>query len=216
MYEKFMIFNVSSKSRHSTSGATFYNFENDVDLNSDLLIGLSPTNYHCFLLCKNFEYHPSLSMRKSRMLTKKNQVIRACIFFRISGLSMDQVNLVEKELLKQVKRRTESCHLGVYDFLASTIGMSSKYSQQELRYHPSRFIESFLENQIKFLKCPKAKIDVFLVRDLDLIQTMADIKKYERKFFVGYFASFLLHKFYTFFKISGSYKVSIELRTILD
>jgi len=118
-----MINDLSEHAVISTSGATFYDYANLADLETSVIVGLSPTNYHTFLLCKNIEYHPSLSIREARLLKRKNSVVRACVFIHFYNLEKAQVDAINQRIYEQIREKTGSCHMGVYKILQDTIGL---------------------------------------------------------------------------------------------
>ena len=54
------VFHEVTKSDGSNEGIWY--FGNKLTIENELIIGFSPTNYHCFIICGSQEFHPRFSI----------------------------------------------------------------------------------------------------------------------------------------------------------
>ena len=64
----FPVYDRSSESIHSQgTNLHIWDYGNTIDRQNEIIIGMSPTNYHCYLIANETEYHPRFSFNKAKI-----------------------------------------------------------------------------------------------------------------------------------------------------
>ncbi len=109
--------------KDGTNDGIWY-FGNQVDLDQELIIGFSPTNYHCFIICRGYEFHARFSINPCRVQKSRSNNIRAALFFRFKHIPVEKLKDFEAYLINLKNKRTPSCHIGLLQALKTGIGLS--------------------------------------------------------------------------------------------
>jgi hypothetical protein len=110
-----------TKSDGSNDGIWFH--KGKLDHSNELIIGISPTNYHCFLICGKVEFHPRFIINKCKIKASKDDSVRARFFFRINNVSSAEIKQMETFLLSLENKRTATCHHGLLTVLSLGLGL---------------------------------------------------------------------------------------------
>lgn len=189
----FPVLDRSQESMHS-DGRNLYIWDYGTSLNrqTEIIIGMSPTNYHCFLICNETEYHPRFSFNKAKLTRPRRQAIRAGVFIRLKGLTHEQVLMFENYLKTLSAKRTRSCHLGVLEALAHGAGITIQESEQ-LNMSPLQFLSLILKNGFA-LKGQALELEINTIKQLSINEMLDEVRFFQTKFKWAY----LMSDFYYF------------------
>jgi len=99
-------------------------FGDRINLEEDLIIGLSPTNYHCFIISGEQEFHARFSINPCKLQPSRKDNIRAALFFRIKGIPKEELKTFQQFLVAMKNKRTPSCHGGLVQVLNEGLGLT--------------------------------------------------------------------------------------------
>ena len=99
-------------------------FNEKFQMKNDLLIGMSPTNYHTFIVVQDREVHPRFSFNQIKFRPSREGSIRAGLFIRIKNLNDDEIKGIRDYVGTLKGKRTISCVEGVRQFLYYGAGLS--------------------------------------------------------------------------------------------
>lgn len=98
-------------------------FGDRLKIEDELIIGFSPTNYHCFLICGKEEFHPRFSINPCKVQPSRLDSVRAAVFIRIKNISKEDLLKLQNYLLTLKNKRTPTCHQGLLQVLEKGIGI---------------------------------------------------------------------------------------------
>lgn len=169
-----------------------WNFRNEIDLQNEIIIGMSPTNYHCYLICKDTEYHPRFSFNQARVARPRRSAIRAGFFVRIRGLNHNEMEMFSHYLKNIQNIRTRSCHLGVLEALKEGANIEIAYPVKS-NLTPLEFFNHLVYSGLK-KDGRKLEIDFFSTKGSSLINIQNEIHYFQTKFRFAYIFSDMFHK----------------------
>ncbi len=141
---------------------------------NDIVIGLSPTNFHTFLRTKSWEVHPRFSFNKIKVLKSRPGSIRAQLLLRIRGLDQFTVNRLNDELPKLSGKRTLSCIEGVRQALYLGAGLQvPSHTSSDL--YISQFIYQAITKGIYTRDGIKLQVDVIKMRKFSLSRMFKEL-----------------------------------------
>lgn len=155
-------------------------FGDKINLNEEVIIGFSPTNYHCFIICGDYEFHPRFTTNPCKLVPSRKNNIRAALFIRIKGI--DQKRLVAfQTFLSQLKgRHTPSCQEGLLQAL--NIGLGLRIPNVKIsRILPHQFITELFFKGLIDQNGEKVKFEIYSTREKPLTQIFEEIEKVEKK-----------------------------------
>ena len=182
-------------------------FGNQVNLNEELIIGFSPTNYHCFIICRGYEFHARFSINPCKVQVSRKDSIRAALFFRFKNIPTDKLIAFEAYLLKIKSKRTPSCHIGLLQALKCGLGLSiPKHSLFTLS--PARFLENLWRNGLVDESGVQYSLEAYTTRPLTPNKILADVHILN----IRYYWVFLLSRAHFYF--IDKWKPNKTLRSI--
>jgi hypothetical protein len=98
-------------------------FGERLQIENELIIGFSPTNYHCFVICGEKEFHPRFSINPCKLQVSRKNNVRAAFFIRIKGVSRAEILKFQEYLVSMEGKRTPTCHTGLLQVFEKGIGI---------------------------------------------------------------------------------------------
>lgn len=98
-------------------------FGDRLKIEDELIIGFSPTNYHCFIICGKEEFHPRFSINPCKLQPSRIDNIRAAVFIRIKNVPKEDLLKLQNYLVSLKNKRTPTCHQGLLQVLEKGIGI---------------------------------------------------------------------------------------------
>lgn len=169
-----LVHDVSAQVRREDDYNTSIWEHGDEILPSDLVIGLSPTNFHAFLRTNLWEVHPRFSFNKIKVLKSRQGSIRAQLFLRIRGLELQDVEKINKLLPTLLGKRTLSCIEGVRQALYLGAGLSTPTLTRSDLYI-SQFIFQAITKGMLDSDGKKLQVDIFKTRNLALFKIFKEL-----------------------------------------
>jgi hypothetical protein len=156
-------------------------FGNEINLKTDLIIGFSPTNYHCFIISGDHEFHARFSINPCKVQAARVDNIRAALFFRFKDIPKSELEKFQLFLLKMKNKRTPSCHVGLLQVLF--LGLDLRLQKLDLeKSSPKSFLKSLWEHGLITNDGRKLSYDVYSSRDKTPDMIFSDIDKIEAKY----------------------------------
>ena len=169
-------------------------FGDKINLNEELIIGFSPTNYHCFIICRRYEFHARFSINPCRVQNSRINNIRAALFFRFKNIPVEKLIVFEAYLQNLKNKRTPSCHIGLLQALKYGLGLSiPHHSLFELS--PARFLENLWSHGLVDENGGHYSVEAFMTRPLNLQKVIRDIRILNLR----YYWVFILSRFHFYF-----------------
>lgn len=174
-------------------------FGDRLNLNEDLIIGFSPTNYHCFIICRNQEFHARFSINPCKVQAARKDSVRAALFFRFKGLPLKDLENFENFLIKMKNRRTPSCHVGLLQVLSAGIGLHVPKTKVESAT-PKSFLKTLWQRGLVDKNGKPVNFEVYSSRSKTPQMIMADIEMIELRYSWVFWLSKLHFFFLKLFK----------------
>ncbi|MBC7712875.1 MAG: hypothetical protein H7177_06025 [Rhizobacter sp.] len=176
------IINVShevTKADGTNDGIWF--FGNRLNIEDELIIGFSPTNYHCFIICGDYEFHPRFSINNCKLGPSRKNNIRAAFFIRIKNIPKNDI-LKFQIYMEDIKgKRTPTCHTGLLQILDRGIGL--KIPQHSIfKTTPKSFLTGVMERGIVDINKNSLELEVYSIRNKPLDMIYKDIALVNLKF----------------------------------
>ena len=150
-------------------------FGNRFKIEEELIIGFSPTNYHCFIICGNQEFHPRFSINPCKLQPSRVNNIRAAFFIRIKNIPKEDLLKFQNYLLAMKDRRTPTCHQGLLQILQRGIGL--KIPQHSIfKTTPRSFLKGMLEKGLIDKNYNSMDLEIYTTRNKPLELIYQDIK----------------------------------------
>lgn len=161
-----------TKSDGSNDG--IWHFGNKLSIKDELIIGFSPTNYHCFIICGNQEFHPRFSINPCKLQPSRQNNIRAALFIRIKNIPSEDLLRFQDYLVAMKDKRTPTCHQGLLQILEKGIGL--KIPNQSIFWTtPKSFLRGILEKGLIDKSKNKLELELYTTRDKPLKDILFDI-----------------------------------------
>ncbi len=153
-------------------------FKDRLNLKEDLIIGFSPTNYHCFIVSGEQEFHARFSINPCKVQPSRKDNVRAALFFRFKGLPQADLERFQEFLLKMKNKRTPSCHVGLLQVLSIGLGLTIPTTKLE-KATPKSFLKSLWErglidqngNAVPYeVYSSRTKSPAAIMKDIDYIE----------------------------------------------
>jgi hypothetical protein len=175
------VINVSSEvtKRDGTNDGIWY-FGDRIDLKRELIIGFSPTNYHCFIICGDQEFHPRFATNPCKLKDAKKDNIRAALFIRFYDISPDELENFQQFLIAKKGSFTPSCQEGLLQILKKGLGLSIPGIKSK-NILPKAFITNIFEKGLVNSENKKLRFDIYSTREKSLQNVFSDISVVETK-----------------------------------
>lgn len=174
-------------------------FGNRINLEDDLIIGLSPTNYHCFVICQDQEFHARFSINPCKLQPSRKDNIRAALFFRFTGIPKEELAAFREFLIAMKNKRTPSCHAGLVQVLTLGLGLSVPGTTVG-RVTPKTFLKTLWEKGLYDRRGEKINYEVYSTRTKTPQMIFADIDVIESKYSWVFWLSKIHYYFLKIFK----------------
>lgn len=183
-------------SRLSEKG--IWHFGSRFNLKKEIFIAMSPTNYHCFIISGDFEFHPRFSFNPVKLIKPQQNKIRAGMFFRLKGIPQTEIEQFQRYLpcLKSV--RSPSCHIGVIDAINNGLGIKINNIPIK-KISPSDFFTCTLKNGLVNKQGEAVEFELYLIKNKTIDNIMEEIIFFENKFSWIYIASDIFYFLLRFF-----------------
>lgn len=156
-------------------------FGERLQIENELIIGFSPTNYHCFIICGDTEFHPRFSINPCKIVPSRKDNIRAAFFIRIKGISKEDLLTFKQYLMTLKGKRTPTCHQGLLQILEKGMGLKIP-GHISLRTTPRSFLKGILEKGLINQSKNNMSLEVYTTRNKSLEKIYLDIKVLNWKF----------------------------------
>jgi hypothetical protein len=180
-------------------------FGERLQIENELIIGFSPTNYHCFVICGEQEFHPRFSINPCKLQPSRKNNVRAALFIRIKNIQREEIVAFQKYLIAMKDKRTPTCHQGLLQVLERGIGI--KIPRHSIfKTTPQSFLKGILQKGLVDKNNQPLEIEFYKTRSKSLADMYFDISIVRWRY--GWiFSLFNLH--YRFLKI---FKPQITVR----
>ncbi|MFA6237414.1 MAG: hypothetical protein WC635_08825 [Bacteriovorax sp.] len=169
------IINVSSEvTKADGSNDGIWYFGDKLTIESELIIGFSPTNYHCFIICGDQEFHPRFSINPCKLQPSRKNNVRAALFIRIKNIPKNDLLQFQQYLVAMKDRRTPTCHQGLLQILEKGIGLKIP-NQSIFRTTPKSFLKGILERGLIDKNKNELALEVYTTRNKPLKEIYFDI-----------------------------------------
>lgn len=149
-------------------------FGERLQIENELIIGFSPTNYHCFVICGEQEFHPRFSINPCKLQASRTNNVRAALFIRIKNISREDIISFQKYLIAMKDKRTPTCHQGLLQVLERGIGIKiPKHSI--FKTTPQSFLKGILEKGLIDKNNNPLELELYKTRSKSLKDIYFDI-----------------------------------------
>lgn len=174
-------------------------FKDRLNLSEDLIIGFSPTNYHCFIISGEHEFHARFSINPCKVQPSRKDNVRAALFFRFRGLPQSDLINFQEFLVKMKNKRTPSCHVGLLQVLSVGLGLTIPRTKLE-KATPKSFLKTLWQHGLVNKNGNPITYEVYSSRKKTPAMIMEDIERIEAKYSWVFWLSrlhFFFLKFYS-------------------
>lgn len=172
-------------------------FGDRLNIENELIIGFSPTNYHCFIICGEQEFHPRFSINPCKLQPSRMNNVRAALFIRIKNIKREDLENFQKYLMAMKDKRTPTCHQGLLQVLFKGIGITIP-RHSIFRTTPQSFLKGIVEKGLMDKNGHSLELEFYKTRSKTLSEMYFDIKVVRWRY--GWiFSLFNLH--YRFLKL---------------
>lgn len=149
-------------------------FGDRLKIENELIIGFSPTNYHCFVICGEHEFHPRFSINPCKLQPSRKNNVRAALFIRIKNISREEIVEFQKYLIAMKDKRTPTCHQGLLQVFERGIGI--KIPRHSIfKTTPQSFLKGILEKGLVDKNNQPLEIELYKTRSKTLTDMYFDI-----------------------------------------
>lgn len=175
-----------------------WKYKDRINPKQDIIIGMSPTNYHSFIICNGTEYHPRFSFNPGKVSIPRRDSIRAGFFIRIEGLDASVMENFEKYLLLLKGKRSRSCHIGVLKALKLGANIEIK-GVEKLQLSPHDFLLNIFTHGLIHKGTP-LNISFYSIKGKSITSILNEVKYFQRHFKWAYILSDFYYRFIKTFK----------------
>ncbi len=176
------IINVShevTKACGTNNGIWF--FGDRFKIEDELIIGFSPTNYHCFLICGEYEFHPRFSINPCKLTKSRKDNIRAAFFIRIKNIPKADLLAFQQYLISLEGKRTVTCHQGLLYILYKAMGFRIP-NHSIFKTTPKSFYSGIIEKGIVDKSNKPLELEVYSHRNKSIEMILKDADMINLKF----------------------------------
>lgn len=149
-------------------------FGEKLTIENELIIGFSPTNYHCFIICGDQEFHPRFSINPCKLQPSRKNNVRAALFIRIKNIPKEDILNFQQYLMAMKDKRTPTCHQGLLQILERGIGLKIP-NQSIFRTTPQSFLKGILEKGLIDKDKNELELEVYTTRNKPLKEIYFDV-----------------------------------------
>lgn len=150
-------------------------FGDRLNIEQELIIGFSPTNYHCFIICGEQEFHPRFSINPCKLQPSRKNNVRAALFIRIKNVSRDEILSFQKYLVAMKDKRTPTCHQGLLQILSRGAGIRIP-RHSIFKTTPQSFLKGILQKGLVDKNNHALELEFYKTRSKSLADIYFDIK----------------------------------------
>lgn len=150
-------------------------FGDRLNIEQELIIGFSPTNYHCFIICGEQEFHPRFSINPCKLQPSRKNNVRAALFIRIKNVSRDEILSFQKYLVAMKDKRTPTCHQGLLQILSRGAGIRIP-RHSIFKTTPQSFPKVILQKGLVDKNNQALELEFYKTRSKSLADIYFDIK----------------------------------------
>lgn len=150
-------------------------FGDRLNIEQELIIGFSPTNYHCFIICGEQEFHPRFSINPCKLQPSRKNNVRAALFIRIKNVSRDEILSFQKYLVAMKDKRTPTCHQGLLQILSRGAGIRIP-RHSIFKTTPQSFLKGILQKGLVDKNNQALELEFYKTRSKSLADIYFDIK----------------------------------------
>tara|TARA_R110002072_G_scaffold64203_3_gene159427 strand:- start:40040 stop:40723 length:684 start_codon:yes stop_codon:yes gene_type:complete len=170
-----------------------WKFQESDEIENAILLGMSPTNYHNFLVCQDTEWHPRFTINLPKIGRARRRSVRAGAILKITGLNSAELNQFSQYLKSLSHVRSPNCHIGALQALKAGANITiPKLGHWKLT--PEQFLTEILENGL-LKDNKKINVELIVTKDISVNQMMSEVRFFQNKFKWFY----LLNDFLYFF-----------------
>lgn len=169
-----------------------WNFSGSINLNKEIIIGFSPTNYHTFFISGSCEYHTRFSFNRTTLRASRPSSIRAGFFIRIRGLNAKDLMYFRSDLERWAKRRTKSCVHGIFEIFKSSLGLEIVGLSEDATYLQD-YVIPLLKNGLKSKDGFQPELGFYTTRDKNIQTMLKEMDEHSRSFDLALKASAALY-----------------------
>lgn len=174
-------------------------FGDRLNIEDELIIGFSPTNYHCFIICGKEEFHPRFSINPCKVQPSRTNNIRAAVFIRIKNVPKEDLLKLQSYLVSLKDKRTPTCHQGLLQVLEKGIGIKIP-RHSILRTTPRSLIKGFVKKGLVDRNNNALPLEFYTTRTKPFSRVFFDISIITWRFSWVFLLSNLHFKLLRFFK----------------
>ena len=152
-----------------------WHFGNRLNIEEELIIGFSPTNYHCFIICGEQEFHPRFSINPCKLQPSRKNSVRAALFIRIKNIKRDELLNFQNYLIAMKDKRTPTCHTGLLQVLSKGIGIRIP-RHSIYKTTPQSFLRGIIEKGLIDKDSIPLEIEFYKTRSKTISEMYFDIK----------------------------------------
>jgi len=152
-----------------------WNFGDRLTIEKELIIGFSPTNYHCFIICGDQEFHPRFSINPCKLQPSRKNNVRAAFFIRIKNIKREELESFQKYLIAMKDKRTPTCHQGLLQVLSKGIGIRIP-RHSIFKTTPQSFLKGIVEKGLIDKNNSSLELEFYKTRSKTLSEIYFDIK----------------------------------------
>ncbi len=169
------VINVSDEvTKADGSNDGIWYFGERLNIENELIIGFSPTNYHCFIICGELEFHPRFSINLCKVQPSRKNNVRAALFIRIKNISKNDILNFQQYLMDMKDKRTPTCHQGLLQVMERGIGIKiPKHSI--FKTNPKSFLKGILEKGLIDKNNTTLELEIYKTRNKSLKDIYFDI-----------------------------------------
>lgn len=149
-------------------------FGERLNIENELIIGFSPTNYHCFIICGEQEFHPRFSINPCKLQPSRKNNVRAALFIRIKNIKRDDILEFQKYLIAMKDKRTPTCHQGLLQILDKGLGIKIP-NHSIFKTTPQSFLKGILAKGLVDKDNHSLEIEFYKTRSKSLADMYFDI-----------------------------------------
>jgi hypothetical protein len=149
-------------------------FGDRLQIENELIIGFSPTNYHCFVIAGEKEFHPRFSINPCKLQPSRKNNVRAAFFIRVKDVAREDILKFQEYLVAMEGKRTPTCHQGLLQILDRGIGIRIP-KQSIFRTTPRSFMRNIFKRGLVDRNGNALTLEVYKTRSKTLKEMYFDI-----------------------------------------
>lgn len=165
----------SEVTRADGSNDGIWYFGDKLAIENELIIGFSPTNYHCFIICGDLEFHPRFSINPCKLQPSRKNNVRAALFIRLKNIAPSDLAAFQQYLTAMKDKRTPTCHQGLLQVLSKGAGIRIP-RHSIFKTTPQSFLKGILQKGLIDKNNNAIELEFYKTRSKSLADMYFDIK----------------------------------------